>query len=110
MGGSKSLVQVHMQHIKTHITRLNLAENGIKVGAIHPGLVETEFSDVRFKGDTDRAKSVYQGFTPLQPEDIAEIIWFVLSRPAHVNIADLLVMCLDQASSTIVHKANLPTA
>ena len=100
----------HAVDALNHGMRIDLNGTGIKVGAIHPGLVETEFSDVRFKGDTDRAKSVYQGFTPLQPEDIAEIIWFVLSRPAHVNIADLLVMCLDQASSTIVHKANLPTA
>ena len=100
----------HAVDALNHGMRIDLNGTGIKVVAIHPGLVETEFSDVRFKGDTDRAKSVYQGFTPLQPEDIAEIIWFVLSRPAHVNIADLLVMCLDQASSTIVHKANLPTA
>ena len=84
--------------------RLDLNGKGIRVGAINPGLVETEFSEVRFKGDTDRAETVYQNYTPLQPEDIADIIWFALTRPPHVNIADLTVMCLDQASSTIVNK------
>tara|TARA_R110002072_G_scaffold7503_1_gene40285 strand:+ start:39071 stop:39832 length:762 start_codon:yes stop_codon:yes gene_type:complete len=84
--------------------RLDLNGKGIKVGAINPGLVETEFSEVRFKGDTERADKVYQNFTPLRPEDIADIILFAVTRPAHVNIADLTVMCLDQASSTIVNK------
>ena len=80
--------------------RIDLNGKGIKVAA----MVETEFSEVRFKGDTERASKVYQGFTPLKPEDIAEIIWFTVTRPPHVNIADLTVMCLDQASSTIVNK------
>jgi len=85
--------------------RTDLNGKGIKVGAIHPGLVETEFSQVRFKGDTDRAAKVYQGYTPLKPEDIADIIWFAVTRPPHVNIADLTVMCLDQASSMIVNRS-----
>jgi len=85
--------------------RMDLNGKGIKVGAIHPGLVETEFSQVRFKGDTDRAAKVFQGYIPLKPEDIADIIWFAVTRPPHVNIADLTVMCLDQASSTIVNKS-----
>ena len=84
--------------------RIDLNGKGIKVGAINPGLVETEFSEVRFKGDSERAEKVYQGFTPLKPEDIADVIWFAVTRPPHVNIADLTVMCLDQASSTIVNK------
>ena len=84
--------------------RIDLNGKGIKVAAINPGLVETEFSEVRFKGDSEKAAKVYQGYTPLKPEDIAEIIWFTVTRPPHVNIADLTVMCLDQASSTIVHK------
>lgn len=84
--------------------RIDLNGKGIKVGAINPGLVETEFSEVRFKGDSDRASTVYKGYTPLRPEDIADIIWFAVTRPLHVNIADLTVMCLDQASSTIVNK------
>ena len=84
--------------------RIDLNGTGIRVGAIHPGLVETEFSMVRFKGDSPRASRVYQGYQPLRPEDIAEIVWFALSQPPHVNIADLVVMPTAQASSTIVHK------
>tara|TARA_R100001369_G_scaffold91426_1_gene132696 strand:- start:940 stop:1692 length:753 start_codon:yes stop_codon:yes gene_type:complete len=84
--------------------RLDLNGKGIKIGAINPGLVETEFSEVRYKGDTEKADKVYQGYTPLQPEDIADIIWFAITRPPHVNIADLTVMCLDQSSSTVINK------
>ena len=84
--------------------RIDLNGKGIKVGAINPGMVATDFSEVRFKGDTQKATKIYQGFTPLQAKDIAEIIWFTVTRPAHVNIADLTVMALDQASSTIVNK------
>jgi len=84
--------------------RIDLNQYGIRVGAIHPGMVETEFSEVRFKGDVKRAENVYKGFEVLQPEDIAEIIHFVVSRPYHINIADLVVMCTAQASSTIIKK------
>lgn len=84
--------------------RIDLNQSGIRVGAINPGLVESGFSEVRFKGDTERAKGVYQGFEPLKPEDIAEILLFMVTRPAHVNIADLLVLPTAQASSTILHK------
>ena len=65
---------------------IDLNKYGIRVSAIHPGLVATEFSNVRFKGDEERAENVYKGFDPLRPEDIAEIIAFVVSRPYHVNI------------------------
>lgn len=84
--------------------RIDLNECGIKVTAIHPGLVETEFSLVRFKGDEKRAKSVYQGYQPLLPEDIADLILFAITRPAHVVVADLVVFPVAQASSTIVKK------
>jgi NADP-dependent 3-hydroxy acid dehydrogenase YdfG len=84
--------------------RIDLNAYGIRVGAVNPGLVQTEFSDVRFKGDADKASKVYQGFQPLKPQDIADIILFVVTRPYHVNIADLVVMPTAQASSTIVHK------
>ena len=82
----------------------DLNKYGIKVGGIHPGLVETEFSVVRFKGDEERAKKVYQGIQPLRPEDIAEIIAFTISRPPHVNISDLVVLATAQASGTIVNR------
>jgi NADP-dependent 3-hydroxy acid dehydrogenase YdfG len=84
--------------------RIDLNPFGIRVGAIHPGMVETEFSEVRFQGDADKASNVYKGFDPLQAEDIADIIHFVVSRPYHVNIADLVVMSTAQASSTIVKR------
>lgn len=84
--------------------RLDLNAHGIRVGAVNPGLVETEFSDVRFKGDTERASNVYQGYQPLKPEDIADIILFMVTRPYHVNIADLTVFPTAQASGTIVNK------
>ena len=84
--------------------RIDLNAYGIRVGAVNPGLVETEFSDVRFKGDKERASNVYKGFQPLKPQDIADIIHFVVTRPYHVNIADLVVMPTAQASSTIVKK------
>lgn len=84
--------------------RVDLLQHGIKVTAIHPGMVETEFSEVRFKGDKDRAKKVYEGFEPLKAEDIADTIWFVVSRPAHININDLLIMPTAQATATNVLK------
>jgi NADP-dependent 3-hydroxy acid dehydrogenase YdfG len=85
--------------------RIDLLPYGIKVTAIHPGAVETEFSEVRFKGDKARAKKVYEGFDPLLAEDIAETIWFAASRPAHVNINEMTVMPTAQANgSTIFRK------
>lgn len=84
--------------------RIDLNQHNVRVGAIHPGLVETEFSDVRFKGDTARAKTVYQGYKALQAEDIADIIYFVVTRPYHVNIEDLVVYPTAQASATIINK------
>ncbi len=84
--------------------RMDLNEHRIKVSSIDPGLVETEFSEVRFKGDSDKASKVYENYTPLTAKDVAETIEFVLSRPQHVTIGDLLILPTDQASSTIVNK------
>ena len=84
--------------------RLDLNPYNIRVGAVNPGMVQTNFSEVRFKGDTERAEKVYQGFMALQPQDVAEVILFAVSRPPHVNIADLTVLCTAQASSTILKK------
>ncbi|MDE0771596.1 MAG: SDR family NAD(P)-dependent oxidoreductase [Salibacteraceae bacterium] len=96
---SKSAVKAATEGI-----RKDLNPYGIKVSCIDPGLVETEFSEVRFHGDKEEAKKVYQGYIPLTAFDVAETIEFVLSRPPHVNIADTLILCADQASSTIVRK------
>nr|WP_281764760.1 SDR family NAD(P)-dependent oxidoreductase [Neptunitalea sp. Y10] len=84
--------------------RVDLYGKGIRVGAVHPGLVETEFSDVRFKGDTEKAKTVYQGFEPLTGHDIADVIHFVVTRPYHVNISDLLILPTAQVSATMTYK------
>lgn len=84
--------------------RMDLYKNNIKVSAINPGMVETEFSLVRFKGDADKAKQVYNGVQALTAHDIAECIWFVVSRPSHVNIADLLVFPAAQAAAAQVNR------
>jgi len=84
--------------------RMDLLPYGIKVTAINPGMVETEFSKVRFKGDEEKAKKVYDGLDPLQAQDIADAIWFAVSRPPHVNINDMLIMPAAQASATITNR------
>jgi len=84
--------------------RIDLLPHGIKVTAVHPGAVETEFSIVRFKGDEKRAKKVYEGFDALSADDIAETIWFAVSRPAHVNINELIVMPTAQANAGTIFR------
>ena len=84
--------------------RIDLHKYGIKVSSINPGLVQTEFSEVRFKGDNDRAENVYKGYQPLQAEDIASLVGYMVKLPEHVNLADILILPQDQASSTLVNK------
>ena len=103
--GSVYCASKHAVLAITEGMRIDLNPFGIKVSAINPGLVETEFSEVRFKGDA-KADNVYKGYKALQPEDVAEIIYFAVSRPSHVNIADLLVFPTAQASSTIIKKTD----
>jgi NADP-dependent 3-hydroxy acid dehydrogenase YdfG len=79
--------------------RIDLLKYGIKVSSVCPGAVETEFAEVRFDGDKNRAKQVYKGFTPLYAKDIADTILFIITRPKHVNIDDVLIMPTDQAFS-----------
>jgi len=88
----------------TNGMRMDLNPFGIKVTGIHPGMVETEFSLVRFKGDAERANKVYQGLTPLFAADIADVILFAVTRPAHVVLADMIVLPTAQASATIVKR------
>jgi len=88
----------------TQAMRIDLVDHGIKVTAINPGAVETEFSLVRFKGDQARADEVYEGFTPLYAEDIAEAILFAVSRPPHVNIDDLTIMPAAQARTRKIRR------
>lgn len=80
--------------------RIDLLPHHIRVTGIHPGAVETAFSEVRFKGDIERAKKVYDGFTPLFANDIAEAIWFCVNRPLHVNINDMVIMPSAQVNTT----------
>lgn len=86
--------------------RIDLVDYGIKVTAINPGAVETEFSLVRFKWDAEKADKVYEGFTPLYAEDIAEAILFAVTRPPHVNIDDLVIMPTAQARSRKIKRKN----
>jgi 3-hydroxy acid dehydrogenase/malonic semialdehyde reductase len=86
--------------------RIDLLPHHIKVTAVNPGMVETEFSVVRFDGDEQKAKQVYNGMQPLLPEDIAETIYWAATRPAHVNINDIIIMPSVQASATNVLREN----
>jgi serine 3-dehydrogenase len=84
--------------------RLDLLGTPLRVSLVDPGMVETEFSFVRFHGDGDRAAKVYQGLTPLGPDDIADAVVFCATRPPHVNISELVVYPTAQASATMVHR------
>ncbi|MHB1921637.1 MAG: SDR family NAD(P)-dependent oxidoreductase [Chitinophagaceae bacterium] len=94
----------HAVDALTKAMRIDLLPFNIKVTAIHPGAVETEFSQVRFKGDEQKAAQVYQGFTPLLPQDIAHILFFCATLPAHVCINDLVVTPTRQANSHYLFK------
>jgi 3-hydroxy acid dehydrogenase/malonic semialdehyde reductase len=91
----------------TRALRLELCGTGVRVGTLDPGMAETEFSVVRFKGDEERAKKVYEGVTPLSAEDVAEALLWMANRPAHVNIDEMVIKCTDQAA---IHKVNRRTA
>jgi NADP-dependent 3-hydroxy acid dehydrogenase YdfG len=85
--------------------RLDLLGTGVRVATVDPGMVAaTEFSLVRFHGDAERASAVYRGMTPLRPEDVAELIVYVATRPPHVNVAETIILPTDQASSTNVYR------
>lgn len=88
----------------TKAMRIDMVEHGIRVTQIAPGAVETEFSNVRFKGDNERADKVYDGFEPLRPEDIADAAFYCACLPEHVNINDIVIMPTAQASAGLVHK------
>ena len=76
----------------------------IRVSSVEPGMVDTEFSVVRFRGDVERAKAVYAGMTPMSADDVAEAVLFCVTRPPHVNVSEIVMLATDQASATTVHR------
>ena len=84
--------------------RLDLTQHGIKITNIAPGAVATEFSEVRFKGDKERARKVYEGYEPLLAEDVADIIFYVINAPSRVTIADVTLYAKSQSAPTIIYK------
>jgi len=96
----------HAVEAITESMRIDMNETGVKVSSVSPGLVETEFSEVRFHGDRQKAKQVYQGYRPLKGEDVADVVYWQATAPDHVNIADVLVLSADQANSTNVNKGS----
>jgi 3-hydroxy acid dehydrogenase / malonic semialdehyde reductase len=84
--------------------KMDLLGTSVRVSSVDPGLVETEFSEVRFRGDKERAAKTYAGLAPLRPEDVAEIVVFCAARPEHVNIGEVMVTPTDQASVSMVHR------
>jgi len=96
---TKAAVRVISEGLKQ-----DLLGTPVRVSSVDPGLVETEFSQVRFRGDTERAKRVYQGLTPLTPADVADVVFFCVTRPPHVNISEVLVMPTDQAGSMLFNR------
>jgi NADP-dependent 3-hydroxy acid dehydrogenase YdfG len=97
--GTKAAVKAISEGLK-----LDLLGTPIRVTSVDPGMVETEFSEVRFHGDTERAKKVYQGLQPLTADDVADVVFFCATRPAHVNINEVILMPVDQASATLVNR------
>ena len=101
-GGNVYCGTKHMVDALNKSMRRELAESGIRVSSVNPGAVETEFSIVRLDGDLDKAKNVYEGFENLVAQDIADAIWFILSRPKHVNINELIIMPTAQPAAGVV--------
>lgn len=89
----------------TKAMRMDLFTYGVRVTQVAPGAVETEFSEVRFKGDKVRAAKVYENFTPLSPDDVADVVWYCANVPQHMNIHDVVVMPSAQASATLIHRS-----
>jgi len=108
-GGNVYCATKHAVDALTKGMRIDLVKYNVKVTSISPGFVETEFSLVRFKGDKERADKIYEGMTPLNADDVAEAVWFAVSRPAHVNINDMLIMPTAQANITTIVRRKILT-
>lgn len=103
-GGAGYNAAKHAVRAVMRVLRMELLGRPVRVTEIDPGMVETEFSLVRFAGDAERARSVYEGMTPLRPEDVADAIAWAATRPSHVNIDQIVLMPRDQATATLVHR------
>lgn len=103
-GGNVYCSTKHAVDAITKGMRIDLVDTPIRVSTVDPGLVETEFSEVRFWGDRERARTVYQGYTPLTGDDVAEAVVWIADRPDHVQVAEVIIFPTDQGSSSIVHK------
>ena len=103
-GGAVYCATKHAVAALTQGLRMDVLGTGVRVSTVDPGMVETEFSTVRFKGDEDRARRVYAGMTPLSADDIAETVLWCATRPPHVNIDQIIIKPTDQASATMVHR------
>ena len=108
-GGSVYCATKHAVRAITDGLRIDVLGTGVRVLSVDPGLVETEFSEVRFRGDNERAQAVYRGLTALSAEDVADVVVFAATRPPHVVLAEALVLPADQASATHVHRRTGPT-
>jgi len=107
-GGSVYCATKAAVKVLTEGLKIDLLGTPIRVTNIEPGLVETEFSGVRFRGDTDRASKVYSGMTALTPDDVADSILYAATRPAHVNISEIYLIPTDQSSGTLIHRSHQP--
>lgn len=103
-GGAGYNAVKHAQHAFSEVLRTETVDKPIRVSEIQPGLVETEFSLVRYAGDAERAARVYAGMTPLSATDVADLVAYVVTRPPHVNLATTLLLPADQANATTVHR------
>jgi len=103
-GGNVYCASKHAARALTEGLRIDLLGTGVRVTSVDPGLVETEFSRVRFRGDEERAEAVYRGLTPLTGEDVAEVVVFAATRADHVAIAEVLVLPVDQAGANFIHR------
>jgi serine 3-dehydrogenase len=105
-GGNIYCATKHAVRALNQALRADLLGSGVRVTEVSPGMVETEFSEVRFQGDLKKARAVYAGMTPLKPEDVAEAVLWTLERPAHVNIEEIVIYPTDQASPTQIHRSS----
>lgn len=103
-GGTVYCASKHAVRALNEGLKMDLHGTNVRVSSVDPGLVETEFSIVRFDGDSERADTVYAGMTPLTPDDVADAVLWCASRPPHVNISEVLMMCTDQSHATMVYR------